>query len=79
MDTFGEALRRARRRAGLSLDTLEARVNFSKSYISKVENGRRPAAVSSPSIAIPRSTPAATWSRRTSRTLFSAVRRRLGR
>ncbi|BCB90655.1 helix-turn-helix domain-containing protein [Phytohabitans suffuscus] len=41
MDTFGEALRRVRRRAGLSLDALEARVNFSKSYLSKVENGRR--------------------------------------
>lgn len=42
MDGFGEALRRIRRRAGLSLDTRETRVNFSKSYISKVENGHRP-------------------------------------
>jgi transcriptional regulator with XRE-family HTH domain len=41
VDTFGEALRRARRHAGLSLDTLAVRINFAKSYISKVENGRR--------------------------------------
>ncbi|MCW6007829.1 helix-turn-helix domain-containing protein [Micromonospora sp. CPCC 205371] len=41
MDSFGEALRRTRCRAGVSLDVLARKVNFDKSYLSKVENGRR--------------------------------------
>lgn len=37
---LGEAVRRARRRRGLSLDALAARVACSKSYLSAIENGR---------------------------------------
>jgi DNA-binding NarL/FixJ family response regulator len=39
--TVNAALRAARRAAGLSLDVLAARTNFSKSYLGNVEAGRR--------------------------------------
>jgi DNA-binding NarL/FixJ family response regulator/transcriptional regulator with XRE-family HTH domain len=39
--TLNAALRAARRAAGLSLDVLAARTNFSKSYLGNVEAGRR--------------------------------------
>jgi transcriptional regulator with XRE-family HTH domain len=38
---FGEELRRARRRAGISQDVLAKRINFDKSYVSRVENLRQ--------------------------------------
>jgi DNA-binding NarL/FixJ family response regulator/transcriptional regulator with XRE-family HTH domain len=40
-DPVGAALRAARRAAGLSLDALAARTNFSKSYLGNIEAGRR--------------------------------------
>ena len=40
-DRLNAALRAARRAAGLSLDVLAARTNFSKSYLGNVEAGRR--------------------------------------
>lgn len=39
MDEFGAELRRLRIAAGLSLAALSERINFSKGFISKVENG----------------------------------------
>jgi DNA-binding CsgD family transcriptional regulator/transcriptional regulator with XRE-family HTH domain len=39
--TVNGALRAARRAAGLSLDVLAARTNFSKSYLANIESGRR--------------------------------------
>jgi transcriptional regulator with XRE-family HTH domain len=40
MTVFGEELRRLRRAAGVSLSELAGRVHYSKSHLSKVENGR---------------------------------------
>ena len=40
MPTFGVELRRLRRDAGISLSELARRVHYSKSHLSKVENGR---------------------------------------
>jgi transcriptional regulator with XRE-family HTH domain len=40
MPTFGSELRRLRHDAGVSLSELARRVHYSKSYLSKVENGR---------------------------------------
>ncbi len=37
--TFGDELRRLRRKAGVSLSVLAARVHYSKGYLSKIENG----------------------------------------
>jgi transcriptional regulator with XRE-family HTH domain len=41
MQTFGEALRRARRHAGMSQNRLAALTNFTASYLSKVESGEK--------------------------------------
>jgi tetratricopeptide (TPR) repeat protein len=41
MDGFGEALRRARRRAGLSQNRLAKLTNFTPGYVSKVESGEK--------------------------------------
>ena len=40
MPVFGEELRRLRLDAGVSLSELAGRVHYSKSHLSKVENGR---------------------------------------
>jgi transcriptional regulator with XRE-family HTH domain len=40
MPTFGSELRRLRHDAGVSLSELARRVHYSKSHLSKVENGR---------------------------------------
>jgi DNA-binding CsgD family transcriptional regulator/transcriptional regulator with XRE-family HTH domain len=40
-DSLNAVLRTMRQEAGLSLDTLAARTNFSKSYLSNIEAGRR--------------------------------------
>lgn len=40
-ESFGQAVRRHRQRAGLSLAGLAERVAFVKSYISKVETGHK--------------------------------------
>jgi DNA-binding CsgD family transcriptional regulator/transcriptional regulator with XRE-family HTH domain len=40
-ESVNEALRSMRRAAGVSLDVLATRTNFSKSYLSNVESGRR--------------------------------------
>jgi transcriptional regulator with XRE-family HTH domain len=46
MPAFGDELRRLRHDAGVSLSELAGRVHYSKSHLSKVENGRaRPTAV----------------------------------
>lgn len=39
--TLGAALRAARLRAGISIDVLARRINFHRTYVSKVENGLR--------------------------------------
>lgn len=41
-ESFGQALRRHRTEAGLSLDALAPRIAYVKSYLSKVENGHKP-------------------------------------
>lgn len=41
--TFGALLRHCRLDAGLSITQLSLRINYSKGWISKIENGRRPA------------------------------------
>ncbi len=40
-ESFGAALRRIRQGRGLSLDMLATRVTYDKSYVSKVENGKK--------------------------------------
>ncbi len=42
-ESFGERLRRLRTERGLSLADLAGRAHYSRGYISKVENGRKPA------------------------------------
>lgn len=42
LEPFGAALRRERLAAGLSLRDLAQRVHYSKSYLSKIERGRKP-------------------------------------
>jgi transcriptional regulator with XRE-family HTH domain len=39
--TFGEQLRRFRERAGVSLGELAVRTNYTKGYLSKIENGHK--------------------------------------
>lgn len=43
MDGFGPALARLRAKRGVSLRALSARVHYSRSYLSDVEHGKRPA------------------------------------
>lgn len=42
METFGARLRRCRDTAGISMSELARRVNYSKSYLSKLENDLKP-------------------------------------
>ncbi|WP_328644125.1 helix-turn-helix domain-containing protein [Amycolatopsis sp. NBC_00348] len=39
VESFGEALRKLRQGRGLSLDKLARKISYSKSYLSKIENG----------------------------------------
>ncbi len=39
---FGAELRRRRVHAEISLNEMARRLNFSKGYLSKIENGRQP-------------------------------------
>lgn len=41
-ETFGDLLRRCRSAAGISMSALAGRVNYSKSYLSKLENDLKP-------------------------------------
>lgn len=45
MSAFGKRLREARQAAGWSLRELSARVHYNTGYLSKIENGLRPASV----------------------------------
>ncbi|MCE7006272.1 tetratricopeptide repeat protein [Kibdelosporangium philippinense] len=45
MSAFGERLRQARQAAGWSLRELSARVHYNTGYLSKIENGLRPASI----------------------------------
>lgn len=42
-ESFGELLRECRTAAGISLAELAGRINYTKSYLSKIENGVKPA------------------------------------
>jgi transcriptional regulator with XRE-family HTH domain len=42
VDSFGVLLRKYRAAAGISMGELARRVNYSRSYLSKLENGRKP-------------------------------------
>ncbi|OLF12319.1 transcriptional regulator [Actinophytocola xinjiangensis] len=42
VETFGDLLRRCRSAAGISMSALAVRVNYSKSYLSKLENDLKP-------------------------------------